>query len=474
MLMVTAEELLSYYGGERYNVEYKSAVNGVPRDFWETYSSFANTSGGHIILGVSENQVLGKLEVTGIESPDKDLKILWDTLNNPAKVNLNLLTHDDINVLEVDNKKVIVVHVPAADRRDKPIYLNGNMDSCTYKRNHEGDYKCRKDEIRSMLRDSFEESDNSPITEINGFDCFDMSSVKEYLQLLDSREHTNRWTGSNDEEVLSILGAISRSDEGIHPTKAGLLMFGKVSCILRVFPDFRLDYREKYSDNRWDYRLFSDDFTGNLNVFNFVTSVLERLRLKIGTPFKIDGFVRNSDSESIVAVREAVVNALAHADYLVSGGISVILTREGVTVTNPGGLRVPLEKAKLGGISDPRNHTLMRMLMGIGLVEQMGSGIYSLYKSFQDGSLMNLTITEDTDPLRVVTELSLLPSNNGMEEIEKIILRYISNHSSSTLSEIANYAGISTRTASKYLTKMVHNGLIVRTGNTRNTKWSRK
>ena len=472
--MVTAEELLSRYGNEWYNVEYKSATDGIPLDFWETYSSFANTSGGHIILGVSENQGSGELVVTGVKSPDHILKVLWDTLNNPAKVNLNLLVHSDVTVAEVGNKTVIIVNVPVADRRDKPIYLNGNMDSCTYKRNHEGNYKCRKEEIRSMVRDSFEESDNAILEGIDGYECFDMSSVKAYLGLLDRREHTNRWTGGKDEEVLSILGAISVSGGKIHPTRAGLLMFGKVSCILRTFPDFRLDYREQLTDNRWDYRLFSDDLTINLNVFNFLSEVLERLRLKIGVFFGLDGYVRNADSVNLMAVREAVVNALAHADYMVSGGVSVVLTGKGVTVTNPGGFRIPLEKAKLGGISDPRNHAIMRMLLSIGLVEQMGSGIYSLYKSIEDGTLMNLTITEESSPLRVVTELSLLPPNQGLGETERTILRYLSVHNSSTLPEIAKSTGISNRTASMTLKKMAEDGLVFRTGNTRGVRWSRR
>lgn len=78
--------------------EVKKAKGGLPISLWETYSSYANCSGGVIILGVVENED-GSWKTTGLENPRKLLKDFWDTINNKTKVSKNLLT-DLINIGE--------------------------------------------------------------------------------------------------------------------------------------------------------------------------------------------------------------------------------------------------------------------------------------------------------------------------------------------------------------------------------------
>ena len=80
--MPTENDLIETYGHESVNTEYRRAEDTLPRDVWETYSAFANTQGGHIILGVSEDRKLGELHVTGVNNPNKLIKDLFDTLDN--------------------------------------------------------------------------------------------------------------------------------------------------------------------------------------------------------------------------------------------------------------------------------------------------------------------------------------------------------------------------------------------------------
>lgn len=49
---------------------------------------------------------------------------------------------NDIKVSDIENKKIIIISVPRANRRNKPIYINNNPITGTYKRFHEGDFKC--------------------------------------------------------------------------------------------------------------------------------------------------------------------------------------------------------------------------------------------------------------------------------------------------------------------------------------------
>lgn len=112
--------------GENANVEFKECGKAFPKEFWPTYSAFANTRGGWIILGVKEyrdRELPDKFQAVGIEDMEKVVSELGSQLDNKQKVNRNLLTNDDVFTVEVDGAQLLVVHVPEADYQQKPIYL---------------------------------------------------------------------------------------------------------------------------------------------------------------------------------------------------------------------------------------------------------------------------------------------------------------------------------------------------------------
>ena len=75
---------------ESTTLECKKAAGGLPNNIWETYSSFANTNGRIILLGVEE--IDKELFITGVPAPQDLIKIIWDILNNPQKVSVNILS----------------------------------------------------------------------------------------------------------------------------------------------------------------------------------------------------------------------------------------------------------------------------------------------------------------------------------------------------------------------------------------------
>lgn len=132
---------------ESAEVEFKSARGGFPGSLWETYSAFANTQGGVIVLGVKEKD--GKFTLDGItlEQARKYKKEFWDNVNNKAHCSANVLQEKDVQDGEYNGSYVLVFNVPRAPRNKIPVYLHNNPEN-TFKRNYEGDFRCDASEIQ--------------------------------------------------------------------------------------------------------------------------------------------------------------------------------------------------------------------------------------------------------------------------------------------------------------------------------------
>ena len=87
-------------------LEVKKASGGLPNSLWDTYSSFANSYGGVILLGVIENED-GSFKTSGLKNTDKLTKEFWNTINS-TKTSVNLLTDDDIESFEVNGDVILV------------------------------------------------------------------------------------------------------------------------------------------------------------------------------------------------------------------------------------------------------------------------------------------------------------------------------------------------------------------------------
>ena len=110
---------------ENNQLEVKKASGGLPQSVWETYSSFANTSGGIILLGVAEKED-GSFWVSGLSNPEQLVKEFWNTINNSQKVSRNILSSRHVKINEAEGKRIIAITVPKADRRDRPVYIGNN------------------------------------------------------------------------------------------------------------------------------------------------------------------------------------------------------------------------------------------------------------------------------------------------------------------------------------------------------------
>lgn len=356
-------------------LEFKLAQGGFPKSFWETYSAFANTAGGVIVLGVEETS--SGARAVGVSDPDALVQDLWNGLNNPQRVSANLLVDSDISVEQVDGAEVVVVKVPRADRLQRPVYINNSMNVGAYRRNGEGDYHCPMEAIRAMVRDSFDGAIDRDIVDGAGLDALNGDSVRRYRNEFGSIRLNHPWIDLTDEEFLVRLGAIARSndDGALHPTKAGLLMFGEAWRIVDSFPNYFLDCRRISGTRRWDDRVTSDSGDWSGNVYDFWNKAYLMLCEGLPRPFELSpSMSRIDDTPQHRAVREGLTNALVHADYCGRTGVVAIRRNSTVEFSNPGSLRLPAEVVQGGGVSDPRNKTLMTMFNLIGRGDKAGSG----------------------------------------------------------------------------------------------------
>ncbi|RHK12504.1 ATP-binding protein [Segatella copri] len=102
------------------DLEFKSAAGGFPGSFWDTYSAFANSEGGVIVLGVIERK--GKFYIDNLsdEQIEKYTKDFWNNVNNRATVSCNLLKTEDVVVEDYNGHKLMLFFMKDNIRRDDP------------------------------------------------------------------------------------------------------------------------------------------------------------------------------------------------------------------------------------------------------------------------------------------------------------------------------------------------------------------
>jgi len=416
--MMTEHDILQAVDqGECRDWEFKSAAGGLPASLWDTYSAMANSDGGTIVLGIEERE--GQFRISGLPHPQRTLKDFWNTINNRGKVSANLLTDQDVHLQTLDIATVMVIQVPRAARRQRPVFVGQNPLLGTYRRNHEGDYRCSPDEVGRLLADQAEEPADARILPFLTLEQLDLSTIQQYRQLFAATKPDHPWLLLETRELLTRLGGWRKDwltgDEGI--TVAGVLMFGQDDIIRdpAVLPQYHVDYREKLSadaDTRWDDRLVPDG-TWEANVFQFYQQTIRRLIRDLKVPFQLNAEMHRIDHTPVhEALREAVVNAVIHADYRGVGGVIISKLRSRIEISNPGTLLISYEQLLQGGISECRNKSLQRMFQMIGGGEKAGSGIDRIRQGWASQGWRFPELEETVNPDRVQVWLpmeSLLP-----------------------------------------------------------------
>jgi len=418
--------------GEKVDVECKESDSNLSKSIWDTYSSFANTNGGYIFLGIREDKKKKlpeeRFQIQGIKNYDVQVKAFWDTING-NKVNKNILTDEDVQIVMIPSTElaVISIHVPRADYNNRPVFINGNPYTGTFKRNHEGDYHASEDEVNAMLRDQKSEGNDGIVLEHYDMEDIDSETLSRYRTMFQNNNPDHVWNQEDNKQFLTMLGGYkkdrSKGIEGL--TIAGLLMFGKGISIRERFSNLMMDYRDESNatdDMRWGDRVTYDGTWEN-NLFNFFMKVSPKLTSDLKKPFVLDNQQRIDDTPIHKAIREAFVNMIIHSDYLLDAGTLKILKKQDEFIfTNPGSLKLSVEEIFKGGNSKSRNPNMQLMLRMIGFGDNVGSGIPTILSAWKQADWVEPDLYEDTHLNQVTLTLKTLATwTESVDELQDSI-----------------------------------------------------
>ena len=481
--MLDLYELRTYREGNRLEAKRALGRDGqgeLPASLWETLSAFANTAGGVIVLGVTERGD-GSFEAHGIPKAGKVLDDFWNAALSAKKVSARFLNDSDATVETVDGKHVVVIRVPWVDRHVRPIYIDDNIFGGTFRRTHTGDHRCTREEVLSMLRDSDTSSQDSKVVERARMEDLDYGTVERYRNLFRQERSGSEWNSYDDAEFLKALGAAGTGEDGeVHPTGAGLLMFGKDRWITDEFPHYFLDYRQEAgAAERWADRFTSQPGDWSGNVYDFYYKAYNKLKAALKVPFALDeNMLRIDDTPAHKALREAIANCLTNANYYERRGIVCVWDDDAITIANPGDFRMPIEEARKPGASDPRNETMLKIFSFVNVGERAGSGMGTIANGWAAGGYAEPSYEVAYGPDRTTLTLPLVPADstggnrqqsaaigsNGDASAKSAIISHLSKNGPSKRADLETVTGLGTSRVNDLLRELVAEGIVVAEG----------
>ena len=425
--------------GESVNIEFKREVPQKSEKYIKSVIAFANTAGGKIVIGIDDETH----EIVGVDK-DGVFKII-DNITNTISDMCCPQIFPNIGVNTIDGKSVIVINIyPGANR---PYYIKSlGKETGTYIR------------VSGTSRPADEAAKSN--------------SEKEKIKDVTIQNLIN-W------------GVVKNMDGTLLPTNAFVLLtdnvfpFAKIQCAL-----FKGTERVVFIDKR--------DFEGPL--YEQIEEAYDFVLKHINLGAEIKDLVRNEAYElPTEAIREAIVNAVTHRNFLDRACVQVAVYDDRVEVTSPGMLYggLTIEQIKEGG-SKIRNRCIAEVFSRMRIIESWGTGIKRMFSSCREYGIRDPELLEIGDSFRVnlyrpsysgndaqsspksSPKSSSKSSPNGLNATQQKIMQMIRKNSRITQAEMAEIIKISRRAVQKNIKELVDQGIIVHEGSTRNGYWKIK
>ena len=357
------------------NMELKSAKGGPPK-IYDTLSSFSNQNmGGIILFGINEDKNFLVEGVYDAKNLIKDIISQCDEMEPRIVPIVSQYVYND--------KTIVVAEIPGIDYMKRPAFRKAQgMIGGSYMRVGSYDRHMSQVEIynyyayKNRIKDDLRKVDN------NNEKLIDKELLNKYL--IEVKKGKNNLANNvSDEEILEITG-IKKDGSW---TIAGLLIFSKYPQ--EVFPQFCITavkiYKDLIDKNINNNERFEDNIKITGNIEEMLNSTIDFIKRNIKTKTIIDDNGKRADELEypMVAIREAILNALVHRDYSIhSEGIpiSVIVYNNEIVIINPGSIYGNVDINQLGKTQiNVRNEFLVDALETLKITENRYSGVPTMY-----------------------------------------------------------------------------------------------
>ncbi len=464
--------------GESLNIEFKREVPKKSEKYIKSVIAFANTAGGKIVIGVDDETH----EIVGVDK-NEVFKIM-DGITNTISDMCYPQIFPNIEVDTIDGKSVIAIEIyPGASR---PYYIKSlGKEVGTYIRvsgtSRPADEAILKDLELQGSRQSFDEMvcigqkyDAEKAEEL----C---AAIKRYmLEAVKTKSEKEKVKDVTAQNLIN-WGIIKNVDGTLVPTNAFVLLtdntfpFAKIQCAL-----FKGTERVVFIDKR--------DFEGPL--YEQIEEAYEFVLKHINLGAEIRGLVRKDAYElPTEAIREAIVNAVTHRNFLDRACVQVAVYDDRVEVTSPGMLYggLTIEQIKEGG-SKIRNRCIAEVFSRMKIIESWGTGIKRMFSSCKEYGVREPELLEIGDSFRVnlyrpsynevhqsvpKSEPESIPKNvlKNLNKTQQKIIDIIWKNPKVTQTEIAEQLNISTSAVKKSMKEIVNVGILVRIGANKGGYW---
>ncbi len=434
------EQLLAENEGK--TIEFKEtarSLNGIMK----TVVAFANSAGGVIVIGVKDRtkELVGLPQILSEE----------ERLANAITDSILPLITPDIEIQSSRGKELLIIRV---SHGIGPYYLKSEGPEQGVYVRFGSTNRAVDAEMLDSLRLLAKKISYDELPHPRG--KLDMEVIKEVFAGVGKQPTV---------QVLENLGIETTSSGKKYPSNGGVLLFGNNR--LKLFPD-ALIRCARFGGSTREKILDQVDINAPLPLSaNLIITFIERNTSREGHIGRIQRI--DIPQYPSVAIREAVINALIHTDYAMTGcHIHIAIFDNRIEFTNPGGLPFgqTIEKA-LTGSSRIRNRVIARVFRELKLIEQWGSGLRRIVEACRNQGLKLPFLEELNNQFRLtlysekVTEMVVLP---WAEQL----LEYLKRENEVSAKTAMKLWKVASRTTRNRLKQMQEQGVIVRIGTSEN------
>ncbi|BCR80304.1 ATP-binding protein [Arachnia rubra] len=450
-------ERLRLVGTDQQQVEVKSAVG---KSVLETLSAFSNGAGGIVLIGLAERE--GFSPVPGFDAVAQRDALLSRCAEMTPTV------RPDVLLMPFEGNVVLVATVPEMLPRDKPCYVTARgRYQGSYLRTGDGDVKLQHYEIDRLVEEHAQPVwDEEPIPAAR-LEDLNTEALASYCA--GQRQDRPRTFVQGDEVALRRL----RIMRDAHPTLAALLALGEYPQ--EFFPRLTITFAVFPGATKGEIgtgtRLL-DSATLNGSIPELVEEGVSLVRKNMRQGALLDEVYRRELPDyPLVAVREALVNALMHRDYSpMARGTQVQLNMyvDRLEVVSPGGLygAVTLRTLGTAGVSSTRNQRLATLLEhvrfpGGGFVaENRGTGFAVIAAELEKALMPPAEVRDDLVSFTIIFRRRRMVQGKQRSTARSGIERALRERTSATTTELMEATGFSRTAVQKALNQLVAEGVI--------------